>query len=480
MKMSNVFIVLFLCISAYAITWSEPKKLPYRGWPVTVDNQGVLWCLSYIEGLYRYIDEASGWKLVIDSPPFGGELCFDKADTLWVITVNYTEVYYTRYDGEQWHGPDTVPAFEYAYYGIPHITADSTGGVWVGWTTLERWYFHQANFNRYKDGKWGEPGFLSDTSDGSDHGFGAITTDALGRVWFAWTIPSKFVATYWDQSFWSDKTVILDMTDTLWGSGNPIWLNLVPDHQGGVWAYMNYRNRDSKDVYVMANYWDGETWSEPDTIALAGPFYGDSPNDIPPWGKMAVDKYGNLWAVWRQAVVEKDSLGDIYYSVNKDSGWSEPEPVDVNPALDYNADIAIDGDGRVWCVWVSNRYGEDEYDDNVWASYTTIDGVEEEETEPIKPGIISISPNPTRSHAIISYSVGGISGSKETEHVEIAIFDASGRKIKTLVSGKESPGRYSAVWNATDNEGRACPYGVYFISLHSADFQACERVVLIK
>jgi len=93
--------------------------------------------------------------------------------------------------------------------------------------------------------------------------------------------------------------------------------------------------------------------------------------------------------------------------------------------------------------------------------------------KPLKPGII-------KSRASISYSIGGISGSKETEHVEIAIFDASGRKVKTLVSGRESPGRYSVAWNATDNEGRACPYGVYFIRLRSPDFQACERVILLK
>ena len=283
MKMRNLLLVLILCVSTSAITWSEPEKLPYRGWPVIVDNQGVLWCLSYIDGLYRYIDETSGWELVLDSPPFGGELCFDKSDTLWVLTANYTEVYYTRYDGKQWLGPDTVPTYEYAYFGIPHMTADSTGGVWVGWTTLERWYYHQANFNHYHNGKWEAPGLLSDTSDGSDHYLEAMATDALGRVWFVWSVPHNLLVAYWDQGSWSEPSVVIDTSDTLWGKGSSACLNIAPDPEGGVWTYINYLNSDG--IYILASYWDGTRWSSPDTIGLTDPFYGESPNNLPPVGQ---------------------------------------------------------------------------------------------------------------------------------------------------------------------------------------------------
>ncbi|MBN2379609.1 hypothetical protein JXM67_07395, partial [candidate division WOR-3 bacterium] len=93
--------------------------------------------------------------------------------------------------------------------------------------------------------------------------------------------------------------------------------------------------------------------------------------------------------------------------------------------------------------------------------------------EPVQPSIMC-------SNATVSYSVGGIPGSKESEFVEMAIFDASGRRIKTLVSRKESPGHHAVTWDGENTKGASCSAGVYFIRMSTDKFSTNERIILLR
>ncbi|MBN2379610.1 T9SS type A sorting domain-containing protein [candidate division WOR-3 bacterium] len=469
MKLRTLILVIVVYGILWAGIWSEPQYIGEGGGVnLTVDNHGVCWC-ECSNSFFTYNNVSKTWEHVTDVA-WGGEPRFDKADTLWVMTVNYTEVYYTRYDGEQWLGPDTVPTYGYGFYAGVHITADSTDGVWVGWITIDVWYAFQTNYNRYKEGKWGEPCLLSDPKDGLDHAFYAMTTDALGRVWMAWHTSSDpdrittLESVYWDGNAWSEPSVIIDMSDTLWGWGFPIYLHLAPDHEGGVWAFWNQENEQS--IYVLASYSSGGGWSAPDTISLAGPFYGDSPYTMSPRGKMTVDKDDNIWAVWRQAVVEKDSLGDIYYSVNSGQGWSEPESVDVNPAFDFNPDIAVDGDGRVWCVWASNRDGEDKYDNSVWASYARASGVEETVTHQLPSFKVEPHIGKTFNFYVPSQVIPG----------KLEIYDACGRLVKQLTVRSDQ----TLFWDGTEDAGKRLSPGVYFVRFESHNnLMDKEKIIIL-
>lgn len=76
--------------------------------------------------------------------------------------------------------------------------------------------------------------------------------------------------------------------------------------------------------------------------------------------------------------------------------------------------------------------------------------------------------------------MAGEVGSTETQHIELSIFDVSGRQVKVLASGEQSPGHYEVTWNGKDAKGASCPSGVYFIKLHSNEFNANERLVLLR
>jgi hypothetical protein len=226
-----------------------------------------------------------------------------------------------------------------------------------------------------------------------------------------------------------------------------------------MWAYWYGKYKLDDDYYVEASHWDGVDWSEPDTIVNAGLLAFERT----PGGKIAVDADGNAWAVWRQALKEEDNLGDIYYSVNCGSGWSEPEPVDTHPGLDQSPNIAVDGEGRIWCVWGSTRDG----DYGVWSSYTTGTGI----LEPVTPSSSPVTPTLTVDQTVgreFTFRVSNL------DHPGVIhIYDASGRVVNSFEVDYGS-----ASWNGINAQGEMLPSGVYFVKLQT--ISQVERVVIIR
>lgn len=68
-------------------------------------------------------------------------------------------------------------------------------------------------------------------------------------------------------------------------------------------------------------------------------------------------------------------------------------------------------------------------------------------------------PNPFNPQTLITYAV------PRTCHVELAILNVVGQKVRTLVSGRKSPGHHSALWDGRSDAGALVPAGVYFCRL---------------
>lgn len=65
-------------------------------------------------------------------------------------------------------------------------------------------------------------------------------------------------------------------------------------------------------------------------------------------------------------------------------------------------------------------------------------------------------------------------------YVDLKVFDAIGRAIKTVASGKMATGSYSAVWNGTDDAGRQLSHGVYFVRLTTPETSIKVKTVLTR
>ncbi len=83
-------------------------------------------------------------------------------------------------------------------------------------------------------------------------------------------------------------------------------------------------------------------------------------------------------------------------------------------------------------------------------------------------------PNPFNPVTTIRYDV------PDNGLVRIIIYDLMGRKIKTLVDGVSTPGRYSITWDGTDDFGKPVSSGMYFYRMKSIDFQSVKKLMLLK
>ena len=63
---------------------------------------------------------------------------------------------------------------------------------------------------------------------------------------------------------------------------------------------------------------------------------------------------------------------------------------------------------------------------------------------------------------------------------EAAIFDASGRRVRTLLAGRAEAGRHALGWNGLDERGRRAPAGVYFVRASAAGATATRRLVRLE
>ena len=95
-------------------------------------------------------------------------------------------------------------------------------------------------------------------------------------------------------------------------------------------------------------------------------------------------------------------------------------------------------------------------------------------------------PNPFNPTTVINYAIPSIqcrdainrvstSGSSGSVQVSLKVYDVLGREVATLVNSKQTPGKYSVQFNASN-----LPSGIYFYTLRAGDFIQTRKMVLMK
>lgn len=87
---------------------------------------------------------------------------------------------------------------------------------------------------------------------------------------------------------------------------------------------------------------------------------------------------------------------------------------------------------------------------------------------------LDCSPNPCRDHLSLNY--GGDAGMT----VELAIFDLSGRLVRSLGSGVLDGSAQNAMWNGVDDAGDHVPAGVYICRLLAPSGLVTRKVTLLR
>jgi hypothetical protein len=84
------------------------------------------------------------------------------------------------------------------------------------------------------------------------------------------------------------------------------------------------------------------------------------------------------------------------------------------------------------------------------------------------------SPNPARNGTTVSFAL------PDAGSASIVVWDAAGRRVRTLVADERLAGKGAVRWDLLDDGGRAVPSGLYFVRLEFAGHSLVQRLVALR
>jgi len=92
----------------------------------------------------------------------------------------------------------------------------------------------------------------------------------------------------------------------------------------------------------------------------------------------------------------------------------------------------------------------------------------------LQPTLYPATPSPMKDGATIRFNL------PKKAPVELAVFDLSGRVVKTLASGVRTAGVHIAHWDGKDEHSQRVASGVYLYSLKSGALSTTKSLVLVR
>jgi hypothetical protein len=83
-------------------------------------------------------------------------------------------------------------------------------------------------------------------------------------------------------------------------------------------------------------------------------------------------------------------------------------------------------------------------------------------------------PNPFTNHMKIAYQIG------QATNVDLKVYDAAGRLVRSLVRGMCNPGYHSEIWDGCDDTGRKVSAGIYFVRFETDDYTKVNKTILLR
>jgi agmatine/peptidylarginine deiminase len=109
-----------------------------------------------------------------------------------------------------------------------------------------------------------------------------------------------------------------------------------------------------------------------------------------------------------------------------------------------------------------------------WYSFLQEGATGVDQGAPAAASLLGNYPNPFNPNTTFSFEL------LYADQVELKIFDAQGRLVRTLIDGLASAGRTELSWDGRDDQGRPLPSGVYQYRLRAAGLEYSRPAVLMK
>jgi hypothetical protein len=101
-------------------------------------------------------------------------------------------------------------------------------------------------------------------------------------------------------------------------------------------------------------------------------------------------------------------------------------------------------------------------------------GVATRENDPASFALEQNYPNPFNPVTHIPFQLG------RAAHVEISLYNGSGRLVRRLYDDIAGSGWHQIVWDGRDEDGEPVPSGTYYCRMHSESFQQIKKLLLLK
>lgn len=252
-----------------------------------------------------------------------------------------------------------------------------------------------------------------------------------------------------------------------------IWevVGSVPAHQADSYVCLVPTLADSSAIADPTEYCVSAETTTPSVYFVSGIISGYSVDNIAPAapGNFSVTySTGGNHLSW-DAVSDEDFQ---YYRVYL---GDDPEfPPDAGHLVHTTIDVA----------WIDSESG-------IWNRYYKISAVDHvgNESAVVLPANVSgaalpdldrrtvlhqNTPNPFNPRTVIHYEV------PRAVRVSLAIYDLSGRRVRSLVDDFVPQGQREATWDGLDEAGRAMASGVYLCLLRTTDTQAARMITLLR
>jgi hypothetical protein len=155
--------------------------------------------------------------------------------------------------------------------------------------------------------------------------------------------------------------------------------------------------------------------------------------------------------------------GKIYEFSCQGGGWITDTVGSANGHIDGVAVGRLEVDG----VYATS------YDGRVYGFRYSPSGVESKEP-PTSSGqnlLLTALPNPFKTRSLINLSL------ECEEDVSLDIYSLDGRRVRSLLNGKRSPGLHQVTWDGRDDIGRSVGVGVFFVRLRSLHKTVITRLI---
>ncbi len=111
---------------------------------------------------------------------------------------------------------------------------------------------------------------------------------------------------------------------------------------------------------------------------------------------------------------------------------------------------------------------------NLSIADSTVSVKDEQASLPLGFSLREAFPNPFNPTTTIAFTLPSV------EQTTLAVYDITGRMVRTLVSGQMTAGSHAARWDGRDEQGRPVSSGVYYSRLISGSNAATVKMLLLK